>query len=192
MNTSPDAAPVPRQRNPQARQRAMIAAAIEIMVEGGPAALTHRAVAARAQVAVGTTTRYFESIDALRAAALAAMTEEINRTLDDIADGLRENPGDVDHLVDAISDFLADEWQVKASAALWAAAISHQPLRELALHWTHRFTDILAAHFGPHSATALQFFLDGAMMFTQLTGAPPPRTQLAAAVAGLAATPGGN
>ena len=61
----------------------MIAAAIELASEGGYDLVQMRDVAARADVALGTIYRYFESKDQLLAAALAEWTGELERGLDD-------------------------------------------------------------------------------------------------------------
>ncbi|NLO27590.1 MAG: TetR family transcriptional regulator, partial [Actinobacteria bacterium] len=53
----------PRKRDPERRRREILEAAAEIVVEQGAAALTHRAVAARSGLALGTMTRHFPSID---------------------------------------------------------------------------------------------------------------------------------
>jgi len=47
------------------RRRTILEAAIRIIGEGGPDAITHRAVAARAQVPLGSITYYFENRDRL-------------------------------------------------------------------------------------------------------------------------------
>lgn len=72
----------PRKRDPEQRRREILDAASEIVVEQGAAALTHRAVAARSGLALGTMTRHFPSIDELRAATLRMLGDEIDRALD--------------------------------------------------------------------------------------------------------------
>ncbi|HEX6394175.1 MAG TPA: TetR family transcriptional regulator [Acidimicrobiales bacterium] len=65
------------------RRRRVIAAATELASEGGYDLVQMRDVAARADVALGTIYRYFESKDQLLAAALAEWTGELERGLDD-------------------------------------------------------------------------------------------------------------
>ena len=58
--------PAPGRRDPEGRRRAIIDAAAELIVDSGASSLTHRAVAARAGVSLGSTTQYFSSLDELR------------------------------------------------------------------------------------------------------------------------------
>lgn len=60
---------VTRQSKGRARRRAIIEAAAEIIREEGPGAVTHRAVAARADCSLSATTYYFSGLDELLAEA---------------------------------------------------------------------------------------------------------------------------
>jgi DNA-binding transcriptional regulator YbjK len=53
----------------RARRRAIVVAAADLLLDGGPPAVTHRAVAQRAGVSLGSTTYYFADRDELLAAA---------------------------------------------------------------------------------------------------------------------------
>lgn len=52
-----------RRRDPEARRREIVTAAAELIVEVGAEAVTHRMVAARADVPLGATTQYFDTLD---------------------------------------------------------------------------------------------------------------------------------
>lgn len=60
----------PVQRRSRSRRESLLRAAVELLAEGGPRAVTHRAVAARAGVPQASTTYYFESIQQLTDEAL--------------------------------------------------------------------------------------------------------------------------
>lgn len=60
---------MPRRHDPERRQR-IIAAAIRVVERGGIAALSHRTVAAEADVPLGSTTYHFATLDDLLVAAL--------------------------------------------------------------------------------------------------------------------------
>ncbi|CAA9347449.1 MAG: Transcriptional regulator, AcrR family [uncultured Frankineae bacterium] len=86
-----------RARQPSARgehrRHALVAAAGELLLEGGFSAVSHRAVAGRAGVPLAATTYYFTSLDDLRAAAvqhLAAGWLERSRA------GVEALPGRID------------------------------------------------------------------------------------------------
>lgn len=60
----------PVQRRSRSRRELLLRAAVELLADGGPRAVTHRAVAARAGVPQASTTYYFESIQQLTDEAL--------------------------------------------------------------------------------------------------------------------------
>jgi TetR/AcrR family transcriptional regulator, regulator of biofilm formation and stress response len=61
----------PTQERSRNRREALLTAAIDLLAEGGPRAVTHRAIAAKAGLPVAATTYYFESIQQLTDEALA-------------------------------------------------------------------------------------------------------------------------
>lgn len=60
----------PSQQRSRDRREALLRAALDLIAEGGVKAVTHRAVAARAEVPLASTTYYFESIQQLTEEAL--------------------------------------------------------------------------------------------------------------------------
>jgi TetR/AcrR family transcriptional regulator, regulator of biofilm formation and stress response len=60
----------PVQQRSRSRRELLLRAAVELLADGGPRAVTHRAVAARAGVPQASTTYYFESIQQLTDEAL--------------------------------------------------------------------------------------------------------------------------
>lgn len=70
------------QERSRARRDELLAAAIDLFIEGGSRAVTHRAVAARAGLPPATTTYYFESIDALIREALSSHLVQWTAELD--------------------------------------------------------------------------------------------------------------
>ena len=68
--TTVDPRPVPRrQARGVARREAIVRAAADLVLREGPAAVTHRVVAARADVPLAATTYYFTGLDDLMSAA---------------------------------------------------------------------------------------------------------------------------
>ncbi|MBK0422783.1 TetR family transcriptional regulator [Leucobacter sp. CSA2] len=164
----------PRKRDPEGRRRAILEAATELIVESGAAALTHRAVAARAGVPLGSTTQYFASIDELRDSALQVLADEIELSLARMEPAIaliHERPEVA--LAEAI-DFLSDRRAVLSDIALLTTAVTDPRLNELALRWTNRLIEMLAAHIGRARATAIALYLDGAAINAGLSGGPIP------------------
>lgn len=151
----------PRRRDPEARRRAIVMAAAELVVERGPASLTHRAVATRAGVALGSTTQYFSSIDELRGAALQVLADEIDAELARLEDAMASAEDPVAACAALVHELLVDPQQVKATLALLAAAVSEPALEALALRWSDQLVAALAERFGHDAAVAVTAYIDG-------------------------------
>lgn len=170
--------PTPGRRDPEGRRRAILLAAAEIILERGPAALTHRAVAAQAGVSLGSTTQYFSSIDELREAALQQLSDEIDASLADMEPRLatlRDDPGPA---IAELYEFLCDTRAVNADLALMLMGTTDPRMRPLALRWTDRLIDMLTQHIGRERATAVAVYLDGATMHAGLHERPIPPDEL--------------
>jgi DNA-binding transcriptional regulator YbjK len=113
----------PTNRRPRgaARRDAMLRAAIELVGEQGPDALTHRAVAERAGVALSATTYWFSSKEEIfREAVALAAREEVERFERLVLDLAPRHVAPVD-------------WAREVSAAL-AADVQSDPARPIALY----------------------------------------------------------
>jgi TetR/AcrR family transcriptional regulator, cholesterol catabolism regulator len=81
VNGGTDGVVEPLTRGQAARRSRVLTAAIELASEGGYDAVQMRDVATRAQVALGTIYRYFNSKDQLLAAALVEWASDLERRL---------------------------------------------------------------------------------------------------------------
>lgn len=176
--------PAPGRRDPEGRRQAILRAATEIIVTRGPSALTHRAVAQLAGVALGSTTQYFASIEELRETALADLAQEIEQDLAEVEAELQH--GSVaEVLASGVHEFLRDRRAVHADMALTTSAMSDPNLRALALRWTDRLIEILAVYVGEERATAIALYTDGATIHAGLHDAPMSARALQAAIQAL-------
>lgn len=162
----------PGRRDPEGRRRAIIAAAAELIVEQGSAAITHRTVAARAGVALGSTTQYFASLDELRELALQTLADGIDAELAQIEDQLLPIEDAPERCAAIVHDFLRDSRQVRADLELMTAGMIDPRLRDLALRWTDRLTEILARHLDREVALAIVLYLDGVTLHAGLHDEP--------------------
>lgn len=170
---APDtAAPAPGRRDPEGRRRAIIAAAAELIMEGGLSALTHRAVAARASVSLGSTTQYFASIEELREAAYELLADEIDEELRTMARKLRDLRSHPENAAALIHEFLVDERQVRAEIALIHAGTTDPTRRSLALRWFDQLVDLIAEHLDRDTALAIAVYLDGTTVHAGLHDTP--------------------
>ncbi|GAB2562528.1 TetR/AcrR family transcriptional regulator [Leucobacter ruminantium] len=181
--------PAPGKRDPEGRRRAILDAAAELIVENGPAAITHRAIAARAGVSLGSTTQYFASIDELREQALQRIADDIDRNLAEMEATIPDLLGDVEHAMVPLRDFLRDRRAVDGELALIASGTVDARMRALARRWNDRLAAMLAPHIGRARAAAITVYLDGATVHAALHDEPLSLDDLAAAVRALLAMP---
>ncbi|TYR51652.1 TetR/AcrR family transcriptional regulator [Streptomyces parvus] len=189
MNPNTAASPGPRKRDPEATRQAILGAAAEITVQQGAAALTHRSVAARAGVALGSTTRYFASIDDLREATLRMLGGEVDAYLARVELDLASCEDLAESLAGTMHDFLVDSRQVHATLAMITAAASDTSMRSLALRWTDRLDALLTARVGSERAVAAQVYIDGATIHAALHEAPLSRDTVAQTLRAIFAMP---
>lgn len=187
--------PTPGKRDPAGRRAAILDAAAELICEAGASCLTHRAVAARAHVAVGSTTQYFASIDELRDEALQALADENDEALAEVAGilGTLDGSGAVEETIarcaGILHDFLADPRQVHASLAMTSTAMTDPSLRALALQWSDQLTDLLAGRFGRPRAAAAVAYVDGLTVHAALHDGATDTTSITAVLTALLAMP---
>ena len=159
-----------RRRDPEGRRRAIVEAALEVVVELGVERTTHRVIAARAGVPLGATTYYFPTLRDLVAAALddAAAKEraELAQWLERIGDGT-DLPA---RLTALATSYLADRDRVRLDYELYVAATRTPELRPVARIWLDGTREHLAGLVGPAAARAVAALLDGALLQAVVTG----------------------
>ncbi|MEU5704613.1 TetR/AcrR family transcriptional regulator [Streptomyces aurantiacus] len=161
-----------RRYDPERRQR-IIDAAIRVVAAKGIAGLSHRSVAAEADVPLGSTTYHFKTLDELLVAALRQANEGFTKTV--AARGALRDPG-----TDLAADLavLGREWLagdrtgVEVEYELYLAALRRPALRPVADEWGRDFADLLARRTDPVTARALVALIDGICLQVLLTGAP--------------------
>ncbi|UUU21145.1 TetR/AcrR family transcriptional regulator [Streptomyces sp. DSM 40750] len=161
-----------RRHDPERRQR-IIDAAIRVVAAKGIAGLSHRTVAAEADVPLGSTTYHFKTLDELMVAALRQANEGFAKTV-----AARAALGDPDTDLAAELAALGSEWLagdrtgVEVEYELYLAALRRPTLRPVADEWGRGFAEILARRTDPVTARALVALVDGICLQVLLTGAP--------------------
>ncbi|MFE3018679.1 TetR/AcrR family transcriptional regulator [Streptomyces sp. NPDC059256] len=159
-----------RRHDPERRQR-IIDAAIRIVGEGGITALTHRTVAAAADVPLGSTTYHFASLDELLIAALRQINQCFVAALRAIDP--RPTAALPAILAKTMGEWLAaDRTRVELEYELYLAALRRPALRPVAAEWTHGVVDHLSQGTDRATARALVALLDGICLQVLLSNVP--------------------
>ncbi|MFF3728742.1 TetR/AcrR family transcriptional regulator [Streptomyces sp. NPDC002476] len=159
-----------RRYDPERRDR-IIDAAIRVVGAKGIAGLSHRSVAAEADVPLGSTTYHFASLDELLIAAL-------RRSNENFAKVMRESRALADPAADLAEElarllgeyFRAGRGRAELEYELYLAALRRPALRPVAAEWTDGAAELLSRRADPATARALIALMDGICLQVLLTG----------------------
>lgn len=176
-----DRAPRTR-RDPEGRRRALGQACAELIAELGTGRVTHRVVARRAGVPLGSTTYYFAGRDDLIAAGLAVITAEAEQELARWERALRDCYDVPTVLAQLVCDYLSDRDKALVEYDLYLAAARDGSLRPMALRWLQGAVDVLEPRVGTERATDIIALLDGVMIQAVVTDRSVEAVRLAATI----------
>ncbi|WP_338695296.1 TetR family transcriptional regulator [Streptomyces sp. Q6] len=166
------------------RRRRIIDAAIRVVGSKGIGGLSHRTVAAEADVPLGSTTYHFATLDELMVAALRQANEGFAKIV--AARGAFRDPDRdlADELTAVLGEWLAgDRVGVELEYELYLAALRRPALRPVAAEWCEELAEAVADRTDPVTARALVALMDGIALQVLLTGgefdAPYAREMLA-------------
>ncbi|MFE9024165.1 TetR/AcrR family transcriptional regulator [Streptomyces sp. NPDC007808] len=161
-----------RRYDPERRQR-IIDAAIRVVGDKGIAGLSHRTVAAEADVPLGSTTYHFKTLDDLLVAALRQASEGFAKVTASRG-GLEDPHTDLAaELAGWMGEWLAgDRTGVELEYELYLAALRRPALRPVAAEWAREVADRLSRCTDAVTARALVALMDGICLQVLLTETP--------------------
>lgn len=159
-----------RRYDPERRSR-IIDAAIRVVGERGITGLSHRSVAAEADVPLGSTTYHFASLDELLIAALRRTNENFAAVLRD-SRALADPDADLAaELARLLGEFFAGgRGRAELEYELYLSALRRPALRPVAAEWTDGVAALLHPRTDPATARALVALMDGICIQVLLTG----------------------
>ncbi|MFJ3764476.1 TetR/AcrR family transcriptional regulator [Streptomyces sp. NPDC090082] len=159
----------PRRYDPGRRER-IVDAALTVVGRAGIAGLSHRTVAAEADVPLGSTTYHFASLDELLVAALRKANEGFGRLLREHPALTAPDTGLAAALARLLGEWLGGERaRVELEYELYLAALRRPALRPVAAEWTESVVAALAHRTDPESARAAVAVMDGLCLQALLT-----------------------
>lgn len=161
-----------RRYDPERRQR-IIDAAIRVVGRSGIAGLSHRSVAAEADVPLGSTTYHFRTLDELMVAALRQANEGFAKVIASRG-GLEDPRTDLAaELAALMGEWLGGERTgVELEYELYLAALRRPALRPVAAEWCEDVAAPLSRRTDPVTARALVALMDGICLQVLLTDTP--------------------
>lgn len=170
-----------RRHDPERRTR-ILDAALDVLVTDGAAGITHRKVAARADVPLGSVTYHFASLADLQAQAFAWYVEQQTAQFEDLFDEVRSRQDLVEVLVDLVQGGPSRRRSAVLGFELHLAALRDPALRTLTQQWTRDSRAVLSRFTGPEAAGRLDALLEGLIMHVLLAIEPEPREVTRAAI----------
>ncbi|MFF0021965.1 TetR/AcrR family transcriptional regulator [Streptomyces sp. NPDC004082] len=170
-----------RRHDPRRRER-ILDAALEVLVGEGAAGLTHRKVASRADVPLGSVTYHFASLAGLRAEAFARYVEQRSAEYEALFTDVTSREDLIDVLVDVVQGGPSRHRSAVLGFELHLAALRDPALRALTQQWTGSGRAVLARFTGPETAARLDALLEGLIMHALLSTDAVPREETRAAI----------
>ncbi|PVG84179.1 TetR family transcriptional regulator [Nocardioides gansuensis] len=160
---------MPRRTDPDRRDR-IIDAALDVIAERGVAATTHRAVAARADVPLGSMTYHFAGLGDLLAQAFGRHAERMSVLYAAHFEAVEDRT----QLVDAVTDLIhgnasaeARDWVI--AYELYTAALRDPALRVITETWMRTSRSVLERFMDPTTARGVDALIEGLVMHKTLS-----------------------
>ncbi|WP_019549381.1 TetR/AcrR family transcriptional regulator [Streptomyces sulphureus] len=163
-------------RNDPERRDRIIGAALDLIAESGVAGTSHRKVAARAGVPLGSMTYHFASREELLREAFGRFAQGISEVFEEYLDAAAtpaEAREAVADLVHRLSD--ASRRELVLTHELYTLAAREPVYRELTRAWMQRSRTSLERHFDPATARQLDALIEGLSIHRALDTEPHTR-----------------
>ncbi|WP_328632373.1 TetR/AcrR family transcriptional regulator [Streptomyces sp. NBC_00356] len=164
--------------DPKRRER-ILAATLDHIADEGVAGVSHRKIAARAGVPLGSMTYHFAGIDDLLREAFTGFADHIVAVFErhlagvDSPDEAREAVTDLIH---ALSE--GPRRDLVLTQELYTLAARRPEYRELTRAWMARSRQLLERHFAPATTRQLDALIEGLALHRALGGAEPYTREL--------------
>ncbi|MFD3536745.1 TetR/AcrR family transcriptional regulator [Streptomyces sp. NPDC058664] len=174
--------------DPHRRER-ILAATLDHIAAEGVAGVSHRKIAARAAVPLGSMTYHFTGIDDLLAQAFTRFADHLVTVFEEHlsrADGVDQAREAVADLVHTVSEGARRD--LVLTQELYTLAARRPEYRELTQAWMRRGRRLLERHFDPGTARQLDALIEGLTLHRALDPAPHDRRLTIEAVNRITAT----
>lgn len=177
----------PRRRDPMRSER-IIEACLDVIVAEGVDGLSHRKVAAAADVPLGSMTYHFAGRDALLMAAFEKFARRASERLD-AAMARAASPEEARAAIErhVLGVVLIDDREVVLMTELYALAARDERYKAVTHAWMARSRAALERHFDPATARILDALIEGLALHRSLDDGSGEGADVARAIALLSA-----
>ncbi|MCQ8187014.1 TetR/AcrR family transcriptional regulator [Streptomyces rugosispiralis] len=169
--------------NDPGRRDRILDAALDVIAEGGVHRTTHRKIASRAGVPLGSLTYYFDGMDDLLALAFARLADTMSQLYRRTLRGAG-SPAEAEAAVAELicGPAYATDRDMTLIFEMYAYANHNPAVAATTRSWLARSRDSLALHFTPGVARALDALIEGWPMHSRFDAAPLNRQLVAGVV----------
>ncbi|MFE3740220.1 TetR/AcrR family transcriptional regulator [Streptomyces sp. NPDC059096] len=162
--------------NDPGRKERILDAALDVIADGGVHRTTHRRIAARADVPLGSLTYYFDGIDDLLAQAFARLADTMSALYRQTMRGAGSAAEAEAAVVELIcGPAYATERDMTLIFEMYAYANHNEAVAATARTWLARSRDSLALYFAPGVSRALDALIEGWPMHRAFDAEPLDR-----------------
>ncbi|WP_326658127.1 TetR/AcrR family transcriptional regulator [Streptomyces sp. NBC_00385] len=178
-------------RNDPERRERIITAALDLIAEEGVAGTSHRKVAARAGVPLGSMTYHFGGMDELLREAFTRFSSSIVAVFEERL-GAATTPDEAREAVAGLVHHLSggNQRELVLTHELYTLAARKPDYRELTREWMRRSRVALEWHFDPATARQLDALIEGLSIHRALETEPHDRALTVEAIARITGAPG--
>lgn len=163
-----------RTRDPEGRRKKILQAAGELIEEIGISAVTHRKVAERARVPLGSTTQYFKSLTDMLAEALTGLEEEREEKLAE----LNEVDDPVGLVADMVMESLADLKRTRNEMSFALLYTTHPKLRRFIVPGDAALVERLSRNIPEATGRAVIAYCYGVLFQAVVQDTVAPREEI--------------
>ncbi|WP_053351528.1 TetR/AcrR family transcriptional regulator [Leucobacter musarum] len=168
------------------RRDIIIAAALDTIIERGVHGTSHRVVADRAGVPLGSMTYYFSGFTEVLEEAFSLLQQRITAEHRELLAAATSSDAAIAAIVALISgDRGPSPAQMRGLAEMYAYANHNVRVAELSRDWLCVTAETLAAHFSSDVAAGIDALVEGWNLHRAFVGAPPNAAIVERAVRGL-------
>ena len=178
-----------RRHDPERKDR-IVTSALDVLATDGVAGITHRAIAAAADVPLGSVTYHFTTLAEIVDRAFEVHVDKLASRFE----ARLASCGDGDDLVDCIASALTDDLaanpqELAVTYELYGDAVRRPETRRVTQRWMERAEDALAEHYDRATARLIDVVVEGLMVHMSIAQQPLSKNEVRALLTMAAGSP---